>query len=104
MGETQGYLNLKGYYEFEHQNRPQGLERLADLRALTGSGASDEFTPATYREVICAALELCPCHRPLVAQWNTHMNHMASCRDTHLSTSAEQHDTAEKRSNTSLMG
>jgi hypothetical protein len=24
MGETQGYLNLKGYYEFEHQNRPQG--------------------------------------------------------------------------------
>lgn len=24
MGETKGYLNLKGYYEFEHENRPQG--------------------------------------------------------------------------------
>ncbi|MGM4988149.1 SphA family protein [Tardiphaga sp. 841_E9_N1_2] len=24
MGETQGYINLKSYYEFEHQNRPQG--------------------------------------------------------------------------------
>jgi hypothetical protein len=24
MGELQGYLNLKGYYEFAHQNRPEG--------------------------------------------------------------------------------
>lgn len=24
MGEWQGYLNLKGYHEFAHQNRPEG--------------------------------------------------------------------------------
>jgi hypothetical protein len=35
MGDKfQGYVNLKGYWEFATQNRPQRMEYLADLRDI----------------------------------------------------------------------
>ncbi len=55
IGGMQGYLNLKGYGEFDAANRPSGLEYLADVLNLAGACEHGHADQALGNETAIAA-------------------------------------------------
>jgi len=51
MGEWQGYLNLKGYWEFAHQNRPEGWNLMLTF-AITQAAPHPAPAPPTRTPAI----------------------------------------------------